>query len=33
MKDISCDITSTLSSSAGYREKGSHNRTIGSHWA
>jgi len=33
MKDICYDITPILGSSAGYREKRSHNRMIGSHWA
>jgi len=33
MKGIFYDITPTFGSSAGYREKRSHNRTICSHWA
>jgi len=31
MKDIWYDVTPIFSSSAGYREKRSHNRMIGSH--
>jgi len=33
MKDIFYDIILSLCSSAGYREKRSRNRMIGSHWA
>jgi len=33
MKDICNDITPILGSSAGYSEKRSRNRMIGSHWA
>jgi len=33
MKGICYDITPILGSSAGYREKRSHNRMIDAHWA